>query len=92
MSGSDNDYQRLETRSAEEKRNTFFACLIVEDPHGPKYQLAIKGNALAMASKKLIRRSTAERLVSNFLQRVEEVNGDLNLSFGSMRSWFLAAF
>jgi len=51
----------------------------VEDPHGPRYVLTIKGNALASASAKPIRRSTAERLVSNLLQRVEKVNGDPNL-------------
>jgi hypothetical protein len=55
--------------------------MIVEDPHGPRYELAMKGNALAMASAKPIRRLTAERLVSDFLQRVEEVNNDPNLLF-----------
>jgi hypothetical protein len=55
--------------------------MTAEDPHGPRYVLTIKGNALASASAKPIRRSTAERLVSDFLQRVEEVNGDPNLLF-----------
>src|SRR6266404_5700735 len=45
------------------------------------YELTIKGRALAMARAKLIRRSTAERLVSEFLQRVEEVNDDPNLLY-----------
>jgi len=53
--------------------------MIVEDPHGPRYVNTIKGNALASASAKPIRRSTAERLVSSLLQRVEKVNGDPNL-------------
>lgn len=53
--------------------------MTVEDPHGPRYVLTIKGNALASASAKPIRRSTAERLVSDFLQRVEEVNNDPKL-------------
>jgi predicted nucleotidyltransferase len=45
------------------------------------YELTIKGRGLAMARAKLIRRTTAERLVSEFLQRVEEVNDDPNLLY-----------
>lgn len=43
---------------------------------GRRYELTMKGRALAMANAKVIRRSTAARLVSEFLQRVEEVNRD----------------
>jgi hypothetical protein len=56
------------------------------------YELTIKGRVLAVAKAKLIRRSTAERLVSDFLQRVEEGTTIRTFSIGSMRSWFLAAF
>lgn len=48
---------------------------------GLRYGLTMKGRALAMAGARPIKRSTAERLVSNFLQRVEEVNADPNLLF-----------
>jgi hypothetical protein len=53
--------------------------MLGEDPHARTYELAIKGGALAMANAKPITRSTAERLVADFRQRVEEVNGDPNL-------------
>jgi hypothetical protein len=50
--------------------------------NGRNYELTIKGRALGMASAaKPIRRLTAERLVSEFLQRVEEVNDDSNLLY-----------
>ncbi len=40
--------------------------------HGRKYELTTKGFALGMArAAKPLRRATAERLVSEFLQRVE---------------------
>lgn len=47
---------------------------------GCNYELTIKGMGLSMASAaKPIMRLTAERLVSEFLQRVEEVNNDSDL-------------
>ena len=50
--------------------------------NGRNYELTIKGMALGMASAaKPIRRLTAERLVSEFLQRVEEVNNDSDLLY-----------
>lgn len=50
--------------------------------NGRNFELTIKGMALGMASAaKPIRRLTAERLVSEFLQRVEEVNNDSDLLF-----------
>ena len=55
-----------------------FIAVRIEDL---RYELTTKGRALAMASAKPIRRSTAERLVSDFLQRVEEVNNDANLLY-----------
>lgn len=59
--------------------------LIVETDtrsNGRNYELTIKGMALSMASAaKPITRRTAERLVSEFLQRVEEVNNDSDLLY-----------
>jgi len=46
---------------------------------GPWYVATMKGRALSMASARPIRRSTAKRLVADFLQRVEEVNGEPKL-------------
>jgi hypothetical protein len=47
-----------------------------------KYQLTIKGRALGMATAaKPIKRATAQRLVSGFLQRVEDVNNDPDLLY-----------
>jgi hypothetical protein len=47
---------------------------------GCNYELTTKGMGLSMASAaKPIKRLTAERLVSEFLQRVEEVNNDSDL-------------
>jgi len=55
--------------------------MIGEDSHVPRYELAMKGRALAMASAKPIRRSTAERLVSELLKRVADVNSDPHFLF-----------
>jgi hypothetical protein len=52
-----------------------------KDWDGRRYELTMKGRALAMANARLIRRSTAERLVSEFLQRVEAVNNDPKFCF-----------
>jgi hypothetical protein len=46
------------------------------------YELTTKGHAVRMATaRKPIRRATAQRLVSEFLKRVEEVNANPNLMF-----------
>lgn len=59
------------------------AGFIAPTKHGDglRYELTMKGRALAMANAKLIGRSTAERLVSEFLQRVEAVNNDPKFCF-----------
>ena len=49
---------------------------------GQTYELTIKGMELGMASAaKPIKRATADRCVSEFLQRVEQVNNDPDLLF-----------
>ncbi len=50
--------------------------------HGQTYELTINGRALGMASAaKPIKRATADRYVSELLQRVEQVNNDPDLLF-----------
>jgi hypothetical protein len=50
--------------------------------NGRKYELTRKGFVLGMArAAKPLRRATAERLVSEFLQRVEQVNNDPSLLY-----------
>jgi len=62
--------------------DSLIAQVLAEDPDDPRYELTIKGRALGMArATKPIKRATAERLVAEFLQRVEEVNKTPDLLF-----------
>lgn len=62
--------------------DSLIAQVLDGDPDAPRYELTIKGRALGMArAAKPIRRATAERLVAEFLRRVEEVNEAPDLLF-----------
>src|SRR5216684_2531980 len=62
--------------------DSLIAQVLDEDPDDPRHELTIKGRALGMArATKPIKRATAERLVAEFLQRVEEVNKAPDLLF-----------
>lgn len=54
----------------------------VHENGSKRYELTIKGHALRMArARKPIKRETAERLVAQFLERVEQVNKDPDLLY-----------
>lgn len=77
---------RIENNPAAELVKAMLADgLIAEtdlEANGQTYELTTKGMALGMArAAKPIKRATAERLVSEFLQRVEQVNNDPDLLF-----------
>jgi predicted nucleotidyltransferase len=55
---------------------------VARDSRGPAWQLSIRGRALSMASAaRPIRRATADRLLYEFLDRVDAVNADACLGY-----------
>jgi DNA-binding MarR family transcriptional regulator len=77
---------RIKRKAAAELIKSLVANGLIVQTESPAndrhYELTIQGMALNMASAaKPIKRLTAERLVSEFLQRVEDVNNDSGLLY-----------